>query len=273
MLTGVTSIFSCYVMDVFVSHSDATTLPNEYSFFKVLASSSRKLQKGNKNIVANIRQYLAENQVVWFTFTSKGNAHTSKVKLIKGSECRAPRIKSVSLKVSGQLHAAPAALLFAPEGIKIDAVTKMFTAWYIIHAQVTGSLTIFSVFLVNGWNIKEHSSFKFCHISTIPIHNSKCNTCVKSTLWRRIRVSRSRSTKSPSKINTFWSFRLRFWGTSGSCKIAIWFQEEYRFLYRHNLTAANMTTKCTVRAHACNTATQTLLARTENSVPFTDYLC
>jgi len=34
-----------------------------------------------------------------------------------------------------------------------------------------------------------------------------------------------------------------------------------------------MTTKYTVTAHACNTATQTLLARTENSVPFTDYLC
>jgi hypothetical protein len=63
MLTDVKSVFSFYVMEVFVFQSDATTLPNEYSFFIVLASSSRKLLKGNKNIVSNIRQYLAETQV------------------------------------------------------------------------------------------------------------------------------------------------------------------------------------------------------------------
>jgi hypothetical protein len=64
MLTGVKSIFSFYVPEVFVSQSDATTLPYEYSLFIVLASSSRKLLKGNNNTVANIRQYLAEKQAV-----------------------------------------------------------------------------------------------------------------------------------------------------------------------------------------------------------------
>ena len=132
---------------------------------------------------------------------------------------------------------------------------------------------IYVCFLVNSCSIKQHNSFKFCHISTIPIYSSKCHAGIKTRLWRRIRAWRSPSTNSPSEINKFWSFRLRFWGTLVACKIAIWFQEEYRFLYQHNLTAANMTTKCMVTAHDCNTATQTLLARTENSLPFTDYLC
>jgi hypothetical protein len=64
MLTGVRSMFSFYVIEVFESQSNATTLPNEYSFFIVLAFGSRKLLKGKGNIVANIRQYLAETQVV-----------------------------------------------------------------------------------------------------------------------------------------------------------------------------------------------------------------
>ena len=82
MLTGVKSVFSFYIMKVFVSQSDATTLPNEYSFFIVLACSSRKLMKRNKNHVADIRKYLAETQVVLFTFPSKGSAYSSKTKLM-----------------------------------------------------------------------------------------------------------------------------------------------------------------------------------------------
>lgn len=53
----------------------------------------------------------------------------------KQSGCTAPRIKCGFLKASGQIY-APVALLFLPAGLKIDVVTKMFTACCIIHALV-----------------------------------------------------------------------------------------------------------------------------------------
>jgi hypothetical protein len=54
---------------------------------------------------------------------------------------------------------------------------------------------------------------------------------------------------------------------------SLWFQEEYRFLYQHDGTAAEMTAKCMVITKVFNTATQTLLAKTENFGRFTDSLC
>jgi hypothetical protein len=53
----------------------------------------------------------------------------------------------------------------------------------------------------------------------------------------------------------------------------LWLQEEYRFLYQPNRKATEMTAKCMVIANVCNAATQTLLAGTENLVPFTDSHC
>jgi hypothetical protein len=61
-------VFSVYVMGAFVSQSDVTTLPNGYSFFIVIASNYRTSLIGNTNIVANLRQYLAETQVVFYLY-------------------------------------------------------------------------------------------------------------------------------------------------------------------------------------------------------------